>query len=81
MLSHLEKNLRSVTLRDKQKSLPHLSELIGAVDLHLKGPDQEEMETVKQLEAKGVKRMLINSGASRQTLDWMRALFQSLWVS
>ena len=32
----------------------------------------DQMEAVKQLESKGVKRMLINSGASRETLAWMR---------
>lgn len=63
---------RFVTLREKQKSRPQLSKLIGVVDLHMRGQDQDQMETVKMLESKGVKRMLINSGASRETLDWMR---------
>ena len=61
-----------VTLREKQKSRPQLDKLIGAVDFHLKGPDREQIEAVKLLESKGVNRMLINSGASRETLAWMR---------
>jgi hypothetical protein len=62
-----------VTLRDKQKSRPQLSKLKGMIDLHMRGSDQEQIDLVRKLEAKGVKRILVNSGASHETLDWMRA--------
>ncbi|MBI3693309.1 MAG: hypothetical protein HY238_00505 [Acidobacteria bacterium] len=61
-----------VTLREKQQVHPQLEKLIGALDLHLRGNDAEQLEVVKSLESKGVKRMLINSGASKETLAWMR---------
>ena len=63
---------RFVTLRQKQTARPPLSKLIGAIDLHMRGDDGDQVEVVKYLESKGVKRMLINSAASGQTLDWMR---------
>jgi hypothetical protein len=63
---------RFVTLRDKQKARPQLSKLIGTIDLHMRGQNEDQIETVKYLESKGVKRMLINSDASPQNLGWMR---------
>jgi Glycosyl hydrolases related to GH101 family, GH129 len=68
----LMENGRFVTLREKDKARPQLSKLIGAIDLHMKGGDEDQIETVKFLESKGVKRILINSDASGETLDWMR---------
>jgi hypothetical protein len=61
-----------VTLREKEKARPQLRKLIGAIDLHMRGGDDDQVESVKLLESKGVRRMLINSDASAKTLDWMR---------
>ena len=69
---------RFVTLREKEKSRPQLQKLIGALDLHMKGNDQDQREMIQQLESRGVKHLLINTGAGRETLDWMRqAAFSS----
>ncbi len=61
-----------VTLREKQKARPNLTKLIGAIDLHLRGNDADQVEAVKYLASRGVKKMLLNSGASPETLAWMR---------
>jgi hypothetical protein len=62
-----------VTLRQKQKELPQLSKLIGAIDLHMwRAGDQEQKEVVEYLESKGVRRLFIHSDASAKTLAWMR---------
>jgi len=63
---------RFVTLRQKEKSRPALSKLIGAIDLHMRGNDNDMVEVVKYLESRGVKRMLINSDAQGKTLDGLR---------
>lgn len=61
-----------VTLRQKQSARPQLSKLIGAIDLHMRGNDADQVEVVKYLEAKGVKHILVNGDGSAKTLDWMR---------
>ncbi len=70
-----------VTLREKEQEHPQLAKLIGALDLYMRGndgfnsapSDLEQIEVVKTLEAMGVRRMLINSNASKETLAWMSA--------
>jgi hypothetical protein len=61
-----------VTLRAKAKARPALNKLIGAIDLHMRGGDADQKEVVKYLEAHGVKRMLINTDASPETIAWIR---------
>ena len=63
---------RFVSLSEKQKARPQLSKLAGAIDLHMRGDDSDQLEVMKYLEARGVKRMLVNSGASAETLGKMR---------
>lgn len=62
-----------VTLREKEQINPNVARLIGALDLHLRGNSADHLEIVRLLEARGVKRMLINSGAKPEALAEMRA--------
>ncbi len=68
----LEARGEFVTLREKAKARPALSKLIGAIDLHMRGNDADQREVVQYLEAHGVKRMLINSDGSPETIGWIR---------
>ena len=60
------------TLRQKKKKLPQLAKLIGAMDLHIRDQDASQKAIVEKLQSSGAKQLLINSGASPQTLGWMR---------
>jgi hypothetical protein len=58
-----------VTLREKVTKTPALEKLIGALDLHIRGEDQEAFEAVAWLRDQGVKKMLINTHANRRYTD------------
>lgn len=61
-----------VTLRQKQQRHPQLAKLIGAIDLYMRGREADRVTMLKSLEAKGVRKILINSEASAENLAWMR---------
>ncbi|MCL5744022.1 MAG: hypothetical protein M1541_08860, partial [Acidobacteria bacterium] len=60
------------SLRQKAETHPQLGKLIGAIDFHLRGSDEDQKALIELLESRGVRRMLLNTGARADTVAWMK---------
>ncbi len=60
------------TLREKAAAHPQAAKLVGAIDLHLRGAEEDQRAVVETLESHGVRRMLLNTGASASTVAWLK---------